>query len=160
MSINIGETPAGIKASVNVLTNLQSDEFVMLAKILNFHWCVTGPSFGPDHAFFETLYRTTFESIDAIAERIRSLDMRPVGTIKGMLSNTRIKEYCDNEPIPNSAGMYRILLQDYETIVREVRTDLKNLESIDPLDEGTVAFLQDYIQNLEKKSWMIRSHLS
>lgn len=159
MEMNIGEPKDVAKASITALNNLLADEFVLLAKSWNFHWNVKGPSFGSYHAFLEKIYTEAFNNIDDIAERIRAIDGRPIGSLKGALEHNRIKEEEEHEPLPSASGMFKILLEDYETVIREVRKDLKNLESKDPLDEGTLSFLQSYIEKTEKTCWMLRAHL-
>ena len=79
-----------VRASKTVLNNLLSDHFVLLAKTWNYHWNVKGVSFHSYHVFMEDLYNGLIEDIDAIAERIRSLDERPIGSLAGYLEHNRI----------------------------------------------------------------------
>lgn len=159
MKTNISEPKDVVKASISALNNLLADEFVLLAKSWNFHWNVKGPSFGSYHSFLEKIYIEAFNNIDNIAERIRAINGRPIGSLKGALEHNRIKEEDEHKPLPSSLAMFKILLEDYETVIREVKTDLKNLESKDPIDEGTLSFLQSYIEKTEKTCWMLRAHL-
>ncbi|MEG1615805.1 MAG: Dps family protein [Bacteroidales bacterium] len=160
MELNIGEPKTLLQLSINTLNKLLADEFVLLAKSWNFHWNVVGPSFGSDHKFMEDIYNEAIDNIDDVAERIRSLGGRPLGSLKEYMKNTRIVEYDYNEPLPNSLGMYKILLDDYETIIREIRNDLKELEAQEVMDEGTMSYLQDLIYRSGKTCWMIRAHLA
>lgn len=159
MSINIGEPKELMNLSIEMLNKLLADEFVMLAKSWNFHWNVVGPSFGSYHAFLEKIYTEAFNNIDEIAERIKALDGIPYGTLKMYVEHARIKEYCIGETVPDAKTMFEILLEDYETIIREVRADLKTLEVQKVMDEETISFLQDMIYRLGKTCWMIRAHL-
>ena len=92
MAANIGLNEGMVRASKTVLNNLLSDHFVLLAKTWNYHWNVKGVSFHSYHVFMEDLYNGLIEDIDAIAERIRSLDERPIGSLAGYLEHNRIKE--------------------------------------------------------------------
>ncbi|MGL4293165.1 MAG: Dps family protein [Bacteroidales bacterium] len=160
MEVNIGEPKELMQLSVTMLNKLLADEFVLLAKSWNFHWNVVGPSFGSYHAFLESIYNEAIGKIDDIAERIRALGGRPLGSLKSYSEYTRLNEYCYDEPLPDGLGMFKILLEDYETIIREVREDLKVLESQEVMDEGTMSYLQDFILSMGKTCWMIRAHLS
>ncbi|MGL4332035.1 MAG: Dps family protein [Bacteroidales bacterium] len=159
MEMNIGMPKDVVKPSVTILNNLLSDQFVLLAKTWNFHWNIKGPSFGTYHAFMEKLYTQLFEGIDATAERVRALDGRPIGSLHGCLDHTRVKEYDDHKDLPSAIDMLKILLEDYETVIRETRSDLADLESKKPLDEGTISYLQNFIEEFEKTTWMIRAHV-
>ena len=159
MDANIGLNEDAKKSSARVLNNLLSDFYVLLAKTWNFHWNVKGPSFGSYHAFLESLYDDQIEYIDSTAEEVRSLDFRPLGSLKGFLEHTRIKEYDDLKALPDALGMLTILKDDYETIIREVRKDVETIEAFKPEDNGTINYLEDMIDKLEKQTWMIRAHL-
>lgn len=159
MEMNIGEPKGVAKASANALNNLLADEFVLLAKAWGFHWNVVDHNFASHHAFLEKVYNEIIGNIDAIAECIRMSDARPLGSLRGYLSNTRIKEINEEEPVPTAKEMLKILLGDYETIIREVRADIKNLESKDTPDTASINFLEDFISRTEKTCWMVRAHL-
>ena len=99
MKGNIGLNAAMIKSSKTILNNLLADHFVLLAKTWNYHWNMKGPSFRSYHTFLEDLYNGLIEDIDSIAERVRDLDERPIGSLKGCLEHNRIKEH-DDEKVP------------------------------------------------------------
>ena len=82
MKGNIGLDAAMIKSSKTILNNLLADHFVLLAKTWNYHWNMKGPSFRSYHTFLEDLYNGLIEDIDSIAERVRDLDERPIGSLR------------------------------------------------------------------------------
>lgn len=159
MAANIGLSDAMVKASKRVLNDLLADNFVLLVKTWNYHWNVKGESFKAYHVFMEDLYNGLIEDIDAISERIRALDERPLGSMQGYLEHNRLKEHCDSEPLPDAKHMLAILSKDNDTMIREIRKDLETLESEKTEDAGTVNFLEDMIEQKEKTAWMIRSYL-
>ena len=157
MAANIGLEPKTVKASKTVLNNLLADHFVLLAKTWNYHWNV---SFHSYHVFMEDLYNGLIEDIDSIAERIRSLDERPLGSLAGYLEHNRIKEHCETEPLPEAKKMLAILSEDNDTLIREIRKDIEQLEKEEDTDDaGTTNFLEDMIEKKEKTAWMIRAYL-
>lgn len=159
MAANIGLEEGMVRASKNVLNNLLADHFVLLAKTWNYHWNVKGVSFHSYHTFMEELYRGLIEDIDEIAERIRSLDERPIGSLQGCLEHNRIKEHCEAEELPEAKEMLAILSEDNDTLIREIRKDLEQLEKEGSEDAGTTNFLEDMIEKKEKTAWMIRAYL-
>jgi len=90
------------------------------------------------------LYDALFEDVDEIAERIRQLDGKPVGTMKGYLELTEVSEY--EGDTPEGKEIFKYLLLDYEFIIREIR----NFLSTEELDNGTVNLLEDMIMKKEK----------
>ena len=159
MAANIGLDDKMIKVSHRVLNNLMADSFVLLIKTWNFHWNVKGESFKSYHVFMEELYNELIVDIDDIAERIRALDERPVGSMHGYLEHNRLKEYPDSEALPEAKKMLAILSADNDTLIREIRSDLKTLEEDGSNDAGTINFLEDMIEKKEKTAWMIRSYM-
>ena len=160
MDVKIGEPQALLDLGINALNKLLADQFYLLAKTWNFHWNVVGPSFGSYHAFFEKLYDECFNNVDDVAERIRALGGRPLGSMKAYAEYTRLKDYDYEKPLPDAIGMFKVLLDDYETVIREIGEDLKTLEGQKVMDEGTMSYLQDMSYRLGKTAWMIRAHLS
>ena len=159
MKGNIGLDAAMIKSSKTILNNLLADHFVLLAKTWNYHWNMKGPSFMSYHTFLEDLYNGLIEDIDSIAERVRDLDERPIGSLKGCLEHNRIKEHDDEKSLPDAKGMLAALLDDNAEVIRQIRTDLETMEKEGSKDFGTSNFLEDMIEKKEKVTWMIRAHL-
>lgn len=143
------------KITIEFLNRLLSNEFVLFMKLWNFHWIIVSPVFGLTHKFFGDLYNKFFEIIDDTSERIRALGERPIGTLKGFLEVTELKEYKDDKEVPEEKEMFERLLEDYEFIIREIR----NFLGTEGIDNGTINYLEDLLMNLEKDAWMLRSHL-
>lgn len=146
-------------SSVKALNNLLSDQYVLMTKVLNFHWNVEGKSFMSDHKFFETLYDEALENADDIAERIRIIGGRPIASLHGFLEHNRIKEYSEDMPVLTSAEMYKTLATDYQRLIDEIIQDIENLEKSDCTNLGTTSFLEDFVTRLQKTTWMIRMHI-
>jgi starvation-inducible DNA-binding protein len=56
-----------------LLRQTLADEFVLYTKTRKYHWNVEGPHFHDLHKLFESQYESIDETIDEVAERIRSL---------------------------------------------------------------------------------------
>lgn len=139
---------------VEELNELLSNHFILFMKIWNFHWIMVTIGFGPFHEFFGKLYTKYFENIDKIAERIRMLSGKPIGTLQGYLGEADLDEFSGDET-PEIGTMLSMILSDYEYIIKEIRELLED----EHLDNGTSKFLEDLIEDYEKDAWMLRSHI-
>ncbi|MDL2231334.1 DNA starvation/stationary phase protection protein [Porphyromonadaceae bacterium OttesenSCG-928-L07] len=160
MTTNIGLEKGVTKASKAVLDNLLSDHVALMVKMWNYHWNVKGPNFHSYHEFIEELYTEVTSDIDEIAERIRSIDERPVGSMKGFLAHNRIKEQAEDKELPDAITMLSNLNADIETMIREIRKDIETLENEKSNDAGTLSFLDGMLEKKEKTAWMLRSFIS
>jgi len=139
--------------TIEFLNRLLSNHFVLFMKTWNFHWNVVGPKFKSTHTYLNDLYDQLFENVDSIAERIRQLNGKPIGTLAGYLENAEIVEYSDDEPTPDELTIYKKVLEDYEFIIREMR----NFLTTEGLDSATDNLLSDLLVEHEKDAWMLRS---
>ena len=152
--VNIGLSDKTLKVSVDVLVQILADYHVLYMKTRNFHWNVVGSRFKALHVLFEEQYDAIAETIDEVAERIRSLGAIAPGTMKSLLSKAQLKEA---EKIPNDTGMIKELLADHEHMIRSMR---KYAEKVDKAgDSSTNDFIVGLVESHEKTAWMLRSYL-
>lgn len=153
----IGISDAERTAAAELLNKLIADESILYTKTKNFHWNITGPFFNTYHQFFEAQYEKLDEFIDDIAERVRALGFRAIGSFTEFLSLGRLTE----ESNMNLDGRTMILklLRDHESIIRQIRHDLKDLEKLDANDPVTEDFLISLMAEHEKMAWMLRAHV-
>lgn len=140
--------------TVDKLNSLLSNHFILFMKIWNFHWNLVSKRFGPLHKFFNDLYDKFFNDIDGIAERIRMIGGKPIGSLRGYLEKTKLEEF-EGEETPKDTKMIEMILSDYETIIKEIREILQG-----DVDNGTSKYLEDLIEAHEKDAWMLRSYLT
>jgi starvation-inducible DNA-binding protein len=155
MKPNLGLSSKARETVLAVLGRLLADEHVLYVKTRNFHWNVTGLDFGSLHALFEKQYDELSETIDEIAERIRSLGGVAPGSMKEFLKLARLEE----QPGDSLAAekMIAALLSDYETVIRALRADIEIVGKAG--DAGTDDFLTGILEAHEKTAWMLRAHL-
>lgn len=156
MKTNIGISDKNRKEVSTLLGKLLADEFVLYTKTRNAHWNVVGPDFHAMHLFFEDQYGKLEGFIDDIAERIRSLANPALGSMKELLAATRLKE--EKGELKSSAEFLKLLLQDHEQIIRQIREDAPRCEELG--DDGSNDFLVGLLEEHEKMAWMLRSCLS
>jgi starvation-inducible DNA-binding protein len=132
---------------------LLADELVLVQKLRDAHWNVTGLHFHALHGLFEEEYTALATVIDDIAERIRQLGGRPDASLGGTISLKRLQEFPNAGR--NAEEYLRALLADLETLVRQLRSDIPAVA-----DVGTQDFLTGLIQQHEKSAWKLRASLT
>ena len=153
MSINIGIPLGNLSQIVQKLKKLLASEVIFHTKHKHFHWNVEGPHFNEYHKFFDEQAEMLESIIDDMAERIRSLGEYAPGNLKFYLEASHIKENtADTIPYTN---MFTELLQDHETLIKVLRTDIDACEELK--DVGTADFLTAIMETHEKMAWMVRA---
>ena len=137
---------------IEQLKVVQATAFSVYLKAHNFHWNVTGPDFIQYHSFLQTLYDQVFESVDAYAEKIRTLGAFAPGSLQRFSELTKVQ---DELNVPTSMMMLEKLALDNDTLIAELyKTDAL----CDNLNQrGIQNFIQGQIEAHEKLRWMIKS---
>ncbi|GAA4470502.1 Dps family protein [Nemorincola caseinilytica] len=156
MRPNIGIAEEHLTQTCNILNALLADEFALYARTRYCHWNVTGPAFSVLHKFFEEQYEQLATMIDEVAERVRMLGgTAAAGNMGSIGASARLPEAKEEQ---GAMKMVLGLLNDHETIIREVR---ENLDTVNEAfkDAGTADFLTGVMEAHEKMAWMLRAHL-
>ena len=153
---NIRLTTEDRQGVVEILNNLLADEFVLYTKTRNYHWNVTGPHFHDLHALFESQYEELAETVDDVAERVRSLGGRASGSMTEFLKQTRLQE--DTGENVNASAMVASLLGGHEAVIQSLRADRESCGEKHH-DAGTDDFLTGLMEKHEKTAWMLRAVL-
>ncbi|WP_068315195.1 Dps family protein [Polycladidibacter hongkongensis] len=155
---SLGLTNSAREQTAKVLNSLLADEFVLLVKTWNCHWNIRGNAFHSQHVLLDEQYHALVEVVDDIAERVRALGGQPLGSMHAIHEHTRLKEMPFHKPLPKAQEMVSALVQDHETIVRELRL---HHDSVDQRqhDVGTISLMEDLILKHEKMAWFLRAHL-
>ena len=153
--IKIGLDDGSVEKIIRILNSTLADEYLLITKTKNYHWNVVDPRFNDLHKFFDEQYGQISEIVDEVAERVRSVGGKTIATMTEFLQITRLKE--NPSEYPNANTMLENLLNDHETIVRQLRKDLETCEQLG--DAGTTDFLTGIMEEHEKMAWMLRSFL-
>ena len=153
-NIKIGIDENDRQAVIEMLTSLLSDEYVLYTKTRNYHWNVVSPHFNDYHKFFEGQYGQIAVFIDDVAERIRQLGGKAIATLEELKNHSRLSEHPGK--YPTDKEMFSNLIQDHESIIRNLRTDLEKSDKSFH-DMGTSDFLTGLMENHEKMVWMLRA---
>jgi starvation-inducible DNA-binding protein len=156
MELNIGLSPEQLKGSVDLLTKVLANANVLYTKTRNYHWNVVSSDFKELHQLFQDQYEQLAEAIDEIAERIRILGSKAIGTHQEFTQYATLQEFPGE--YPDAKTMVGNLLRDHESLIREMREDVRKCEN-DFNDKSTADFISQLQQAHEKNAWMLRSYL-
>jgi starvation-inducible DNA-binding protein len=156
MKANIGISDKNTQAVALRLNQILADEYVLYTKVRNCHWNIEGDNFMEMHKFFEGMYNDIDESIDEIAERIRMLGHYSEGRLADFLKLTSLTE---EEYTNNQKKLLKYLLDDHETLIRNLRNDITNF-SEKYKDLGNADFVTGLLRKHEKWAWFVRSYLN
>jgi starvation-inducible DNA-binding protein len=154
MEIDIGIPPKQRTAIAAGLSKLLADTYLLYLKTHSFHWNVEGPMFQTLHQMFMDQYTETWNAIDLIAERIRSLGEYAPGTYKEYSKLARIRE---TDGVPKAEKMVQLLIEGQQAVTRTAREVLPIAEEAN--DQPTLDLLTQRMQIHEKNAWMLRSLL-
>ena len=154
--MNIGLTDRQRTGVIDLLNHDVADAYLLLVKTKKYHWDVVGPQFMTLHKLWEEQYAALSDSIDLVAERIRSLGGYPVGTMAGCLQLASLKEHPGD--VPMATEMVAQLMMDHEQIVRNLREHIDACSDTYK-DQGTADFLTGLMEEHEKMAWMLRSFI-
>lgn len=135
------------------LSYVLSDTFMLYMKTHTYHWNITGPNFFALHQMFEEQYTDMWESVDTIAERIRSIgEMAPHS--QNIIEMSKIPSMMKN---PTEKEMLKDLSKSHQLLIAELKRALSC--AADAEDDATAGILTDRIITHEKFLWMIQSSL-
>lgn len=152
-----------------LLSDIHSNLFVLFHKTWVFHWNVIGADFQQLHTLFGEQYESMFEEIDRLAEHMRFLNIRPVGTLTRIVEVSTVGQGSDivqidelgqrqivpGKPISKSEDMVKRLLAD-NLIFLELLTEASEMAG-SQRSYATENLLQDLMESHGKFVWMLRS---
>jgi starvation-inducible DNA-binding protein len=127
---------------------------ILFTKLHNYHWYVTGPEFFTLHTKFEEYYTEAATYIDSIAERILTIEGKPLATLKEYLEASSIEEASSKE---DAKEMVAILAADFEKVIAQSNETIALAEEAG--DESTADMFIGIKTSLEQHVWMLKAYL-
>jgi len=155
MKVNIGISDKNRQAVAMALNQLLADEHILYNKTRNYHWSIEGPSFMEFHKLYEAQYDMLAESIDEIAERIRTIGHFAEGRLKEIVKLATLDE---PEAPTSQEQQIQNLEADHETMIMKLRKLIKDFDE-KYKDIGSSDFVTGLLRQHEKMAWMLRSYL-
>lgn len=128
--------------------------YAYFTKAWGFHWNVEGSNFGELHGFLSEVYTDTQDSIDKIAEFIRTTDEYAPGSLERFQELSQISGQIK---IPRARLMLTELLADTQTMIDLSKTLFKSAEAEGR--EDVANFAAERQENHGKYAWQMRSYL-
>ncbi|MCB1197531.1 MAG: DNA starvation/stationary phase protection protein [Deltaproteobacteria bacterium] len=156
MTIDIGIPESARIAVAEKLNVFLATSYMVRVKTQNFHWNVEGPHFPMLHSMFEDQYDTLSGSIDEVAERVRMLGERSVGSMQEFIKHSLVEEATVGGLTEHA--MLTQLHHDHEVLIKSARefAEFAGAQG----DVGNEDFFTSRIQMHEKVAWMLRATLN
>lgn len=140
--------------SVEKLNGLLANFQIYYQNLRGLHWNIKGKNFFELHVKFEELYTDSQVKIDEIAERILTLQGKPLHTFSDYIKNSSVPV---GKNISNDVEAVELVVNSLSELleIERVILDLSDTSN----DEGTNSMMSDLISEQEKTIWMLNSWL-
>ncbi len=155
MKSPIGLDTVQSQALAAELNKLLASYQILYMNVRGFHWNIRGNQFFELHLKFEEIYNDLLLKVDALAERILTLDVVPMHSFSDYLKVSAIPE---QKGLHDGRACVESLLESFRELLVAQRRILG--QAAEAGDEGTASILSDYVQQQEKLVWMLRAYLA
>ena len=139
---------------VEELNGLLSNFQIYYQNLRGLHWNIKGKNFFELHVKFEEFYTDSQVKIDEIAERILTLQGKPLHTFADYVSLASVPVGKD---ISNDVEGVELVVNSLSELLKIERVILESSDNAN--DEGTNSMMSDFIAEQEKTIWMLNSWL-
>ncbi|APZ47230.1 DNA starvation/stationary phase protection protein [Polaribacter reichenbachii] len=139
---------------VDELNGLLANFQIYYQNLRGLHWNIKGKNFFELHVKFEEFYTDSQIKIDEIAERILTLQGKPLHTFTDYIENASVPVGKD---ISNDVDGVELVVNSLSELLKIERSILESSDKAD--DEGTNSMMSDFIAEQEKTIWMLNSWL-
>jgi starvation-inducible DNA-binding protein len=153
-NINVDIAPDAKAELIDALHQALAETTVLTLKAQNFHWNVTGMSFGALHKLFQEIYEDHFEAQDELAERVKALGGHADGRFAEFLKRSAITE---SDGKLNAKAMVEALKADQETASATLRAVAELADQHGDIVTNDLGI--ERANAHDKFAWMLRAHL-
>ncbi len=139
---------------VNELNGLLANFQIYYQNLRGLHWNIKGKNFFELHVKFEEFYTDSQVKIDDIAERILTLQGKPLHTFLDYVEKATVPV---GKNISNDVKAVELVVNSLSELLKIERNILDISDEAD--DEGTNSMMSDFIAEQEKTIWMLNSWL-
>jgi len=138
----------------NLLKVLLASTYAYTIKAQFFHWCVEGPDFYQLHKFLQKIYEASYETIDVIAEEIRTLNEYTPGSFERF---QELSQIIGQTKVPRGQLMLEELLADSNVLIGLITQtfDVANAEN----KQDIANYMAELLANYNKFKWQLQSFL-
>src|SRR5690242_12206018 len=133
------------------LTNLLADVFALYLKTKGFHWHISGRNFRDYHLMLDEQADQIFAMTDAIAERVRKIGGRTIGSIGEVSRRQRLTDSDASEL--SAGGMLTELYNDN----RRLRGFMRDAHGVceENEDVASASILENWIDETDRRIWFL-----
>ncbi|MEO1055105.1 MAG: DNA starvation/stationary phase protection protein [Bacteroidota bacterium] len=139
---------------IEQLNLLLADYQVYYQNLRGFHWNIQGKHFFELHGKFEELYRDSAEKIDEVAERILTIDGKPLHTYEDYLNSSDIKSAKD---VYSAEGTVHHIVDGLSLLIAAEEKAKSEAEKVG--DDATADLMTQFVEQQEKTKWMFKAWL-
>ncbi|AUC22735.1 MULTISPECIES: Dps family protein [Polaribacter] len=139
---------------VDELNGLLANFQIYYQNLRGLHWNIKGKNFFELHVKFEEFYTDSQVKIDEIAERILTLQGKPLHTFTDYINLATVPV---GKNISNDVEGVELVVNSLSELLKNERTILESSDEAN--DEGTNSMMSDFIAEQEKTIWMLNSWL-
>ena len=154
-TIIIGLNKDKAKKLTNSLNELLANFQVYYQSLRGLHWNIKGKSFFELHVKFEEFYTDSQEKIDLVAERILTLEGKPLHTFEDY---TKLAKVPVGKNVSKDTEAVSLVINSLAELLKIERLIL--VEADEANDEGTNSMMSDFIAEQEKTIWMLNSWMN
>jgi starvation-inducible DNA-binding protein len=151
LGLGQNDTEELVKKLNDLLANFQ----VYYQSLRGLHWNIKGKNFFELHLKFEEFYTDSQIKIDLIAERILTLQGKPLHTFNDYSSLAKVPVGKD---ISNDVKAVELVVTSLSELLKIERIILNESDAAN--DEGTNSMMSDFIAEQEKTIWMMNAWLA
>ena len=137
---------------IDKLNILLADYQIYYQNLRGFHWNIQGKHFFQLHDKFEELYTDSAQKIDDIAERILTIEGKPLHSFDDYIKASTIKA---KKNIHDGEGAVSSIIDDLKNIL-DLEREIKEM-AVEASDDGTEDLMSDFIDEQEKTLWMMKA---
>lgn len=152
--LTIGLDKIESKNVAEKLNGLLANFQIFYQNLRGLHWNIKGKNFFELHLKFEEFYTDAQVKIDLIAERILTLQVKPLHTFEDYLNTSTVPVGKD---ISNDVEAVELVVSSLSKLLILEREILYLSDETN--DEGTNSMMSDFIAVQEKTIWMLNSWL-
>ncbi|MFT6699426.1 MAG: starvation-inducible DNA-binding protein [Porticoccaceae bacterium] len=139
---------------VEKLNGLLANFQIYYQNLRGLHWNIKGKNFFELHVKFEEFYTDSQVKIDEIAERILTLQGKPLHTFEDYINLATVPVGKD---ISNDVESVKLVVSSLSELLKIERIILEISDETN--DEGTNSMMSNFIAEQEKTIWMLSSWL-
>ena len=138
----------------NELNKLLANYQIYYQNLRGFHWNIQGRDFFELHVKFEELYNDAAVKIDEVAERILTIDARPLHSFAAYLETATLEAKTD---VFRGEPAVQTIVHNLSALV-EQQKEIRTLAE-DSGDGATGDMMAAFVEEQEKTLWMFKAWL-